>query len=235
MQIEHSEFQDQLVRGLSHRMNNILTIFHGYIGLLLDNKRLDKGTIDGLGRIQDGAKAACDLMDRANSLVRPSVVVWREVELRDFIEMLKPSFEGIRGSKTELILDIPEGLPSIWADASRVRSGIFELVRNALEATYLKGGTVRIEVRAGERPAGTSLMEAKEWVSLRVMDDGPGIAENVGDRVYQPFYSTKKNQPSAGLGLAVVAGVASQHGGLLRYESKVGATTFELILPGHAG
>ena len=41
MQIEHSEFQDQLVRGLAHRMNNILTLFHGYLGLLLDNKKLD--------------------------------------------------------------------------------------------------------------------------------------------------------------------------------------------------
>ena len=54
MQIEHSEFQDQLVRGLAHRMNNILTLFHGYVGLLLDNKNLDRGTVDGLGRMARG-------------------------------------------------------------------------------------------------------------------------------------------------------------------------------------
>src|SRR5438874_1259487 len=79
MQIEHSEFQDQLVRGLAHRMNNILTLFHGYLGLLLDNKKLDKPTLDGLAKIQNGARAASDLMDRTHSLVRPSSAVWREL------------------------------------------------------------------------------------------------------------------------------------------------------------
>ena len=56
MQIEHSEFQDQLVRGLAHRMNNILTLFHGYLGLLMDNQKLDKETRDGLSKIKDGAR-----------------------------------------------------------------------------------------------------------------------------------------------------------------------------------
>ena len=84
MQIEHSEFQDQLVRGLAHRMNNILTLFHGYLGLLLDNKQLDPATVEGLNRIKEGAKAASELMDRTHSLVRPSAVVWREINLGDF-------------------------------------------------------------------------------------------------------------------------------------------------------
>ena len=72
MQIILSDFQDQLVKGLSHRMNNILTLFHGYLGLLLDNEKLDPVTHEGLAKIKDGARIATELMDRTNALVRPT-------------------------------------------------------------------------------------------------------------------------------------------------------------------
>ncbi len=231
MQIEHSEFQDQLVRGLAHRMNNILTLFHGYIGLLLDNKRLDHATLEGLGKIKDGAKAASDLMDRTNSLVRPPTVVWREVKLGDFICMLKPSFDTLRGPKTKLVLDIPDGLPPIWADAARVKTAVFELVRNALEATFAGGGTVRVELRAEPQPPGNHAHQATTWLLFRVIDDGPGIPDEIGDRVYQPFFSTKKKQAATGLGLTVAASFVAQHGGSLRHESTDGRTVFQMLLP----
>src|SRR5437868_3423779 len=57
MSIEHSASQQQLVTGLAHRMNNILTLFHGYVGLLLDNDSLDKGTRASLAKMKDGASA----------------------------------------------------------------------------------------------------------------------------------------------------------------------------------
>src|SRR5258707_15848070 len=112
MQIEHSEFQDQLVRGLAHRMNNILTLFHGYLGLLMDNQKLDKETREGLAKIKEGARAASELMDRTHSLVRPPAVVWREILLHDFLHMLLPSFESLCGPKTNVILDCPDVLPA---------------------------------------------------------------------------------------------------------------------------
>lgn len=231
MQIEHSEFQDHLVRGLAHRMNNILTLFHGYVGLLLDSKGLDKATLEGLGKIQDGAKTASDLMDRANSLVRPPTVVWREVKLGEFVRMLKPSFDTLRGPKTKLVLDIPDDLLPIRTDAVRVKTAVFELVRNALEATFASGGTVRIELRTEPKPPGNHARQAIPWISIRVIDDGHGIPEELAERIYQPFFSTRKKRSATGLGLPVVAGFVAQHGGLLRHTSKPGETAFEMLLP----
>ena len=228
MQIEHSEFQDQLVRGLAHRMNNILTLFHGYIGLLRDNKRLDKGTLEGLAKIQDGATAACDLMDRANALARPSRAACREMQLGDFVRMLKPSFDTLLGPKTELVIDVAEDLPPVWADAARVKTAVFEIVRNALEATFATGGTVRVELRAASQPRDRP---AGPWVSVRVIDDGPGIPKEMGERIYQPFFSTKKKKASTGLGLTVAAGIVSEQGGQLCYESEPGKTVFQMLLP----
>jgi len=230
MQIEHSEFQDQLVRGLAHRMNNILTLFNGYLGLLLDNKKLDRETREGLAKIKDGARAASDLMDRTHSLVRPSTVVWREINLHDFIYMLRPTFDVLCGPKTKLTIDCPDHLPAIWADGTRVRSAIFEVVRNAIEATF-QGGHVHLAISVASKPPGTPARQAIQWISISVSDDGPGIPEEIRDRIYQPFFSTKKKQSATGLGLTVAAGFVQQMGGVLRFESEPGKTTFQMLLP----
>jgi len=233
MQIEHSEFQDQLVRGLAHRMNNILTLFHGYLGLLLDNQKLDQETRDGLAKIKAGARAASELMDRTHSLVRPPAVVWREIKLHDFIHMLKPSLDSLCGPRTTLNVVCPDELPAIWGDAIRVKSAIFEIARNAIEATF-SGGNVEIVISAANKPPGTPARQAIQWVSIAVTDDGPGIPEEMRERIYQPFFSTKKKQNATGLGLTVATGFVQQMGGVLRHESSPGKTTFQMLLPSRA-
>ena len=234
MQIEHSEFQDQLVRGLAHRMNNILTLFHGYLGLLLENQTLDKETRDGLAKIKAGARAATDLMDRTHSLVRPPSVVWREIKLHDFIRMLKPSLDALCGPDTTLTLECPDVVPAIWGDASRVKSAIFEVARNAVEATF-GGGDVHIAVSVATKPPGTPASQPIQWVSISVTDAGPGIPPEIGERIYQPFFSTKKKQNATGLGLTAAAGYVQQMGGVLRFESRPGKTTFQILLPSRSG
>ena len=229
MQIQQSEFQDQLVRGIAHRMNNILTLFHGYIGLLLDNQKLDTQTMEGLAKIKEGASAASELMDRTHSLARPSTLVWREVRLADFLRSMKPSLLTFCGPKTELELDLPDDVPPVWADAARVKTIIFELVRNALEATHADGGTVTVALRTVPAPGGTR--SSQPWVALTVTDDGPGVPENASERIFQPFFSTKKRKSNAGLGLTVALTFMQHLGGILRSQSVPGKTEFEVLLP----
>ena len=234
MQIEHSEFQDQLVRGLAHRMNNILTLFHGYLGLLLDNKQLDPATLEGLNRIKEGAKAASELMDRTHSLVRPSTVVWREINLGEFLNLLRPGLDAIRGPKTALQFDCPEDLPPVWGDMSRVKTAVTEIVRNACEATA-SGGAVQIELRADETHGSPhDATQPIQWLSLRVTDDGPGIAPELVERVFAPFFTSKRKQSNAGLGLTVALGFVQQLGGVIRVTSRPGKTTFQVLLPSRA-
>jgi two-component system cell cycle sensor histidine kinase/response regulator CckA len=229
MQIPQSEFQDQLVRGIAHRMNNILTLFHGYVGLLLENQKLDKKTMDGLAIIKEGATAASELMDRTHSLASPAALTWREVKLADFLRTMKPSLTTHCGPRTAFELELPEEVPPVWADAGRVKSIIVELVRNALEATFSTGGTVRVAVAAVPAPVGDG--GSLPWVSLTVTDDGPGIPENAGDRIFQPFFSTKKRKTNAGLGLTVALTFVQQLGGIMHSHSIPGETKFEVILP----
>lgn len=229
---EPTEFQDELVRGLAHRMNNILTLFHGYIGLLLDNQKLDPPTLAGLAKIKDGARAASDLIDRTQTLVRPTATVLREIDLPAFVGMLRHGFEILCGPRTKLEFDIPESVPLVHGDAARVKTALVELVKNACEATFASGGTVRIALRGDAAPANSShATQPPRWVSFSVTDDGPGVPDEIAERIFAPFFSTKKKQNAAGLGLTVAQGVAKQHNGVIRLASAGGKTTFELRLP----
>lgn len=226
MQISQSDFQDQLVRGLSHRMNNILTLFHGYLGLLMENHSLDAGTQEGLAKIKQGAAQASELMDRTQSLVRPPTTVWRSLDLGEYLRFLRAGFDSFRGPRTSIELHITDDAPRVEGDASRIKVAMLELVKNACEATFSNGGVVKIglrqESRAGQRT---------KWAVFSVEDNGPGIPEELQEKVFVPFFSTKKKQNATGLGLTLVANVAQQHKGALRLESEPGRTVAELRLP----
>jgi signal transduction histidine kinase len=226
MQIAHNDFQDQLVRGLAHRMNNILSLFHGYLSLLVENEKLDPATLEGLAKIKLGAAQATELMDRTQALVRPTATVLRTIHLGEYLRLLWAGFEQFRGPRTEIELIIPEDLPTVHGDATRVRTAIVELVKNACEATFASGGTVKVELRC-EAPSGSR----SKWLVLSVIDDGPGIPPEIQERVFTPFFSTKKKQNAAGLGLTVAQSFAQQHQGSVKLESEPGRTVAELRLP----
>ena len=233
MQLVFSEFQDQLVRGLSHRMNNILSLFHGYLGLLMDDQKLNPVMKEGLTRIREGACEATDLMERITALSRPVSCVPREMEPADFVRQLAPTLDRMRTAKIGIAIECPDGLPSVCVDASRVKLAIVELVRNACEAAASK---VFIRVSAekgGEQPElfpGGGVRDG-DWLKIEVTDDGAGIRTSGASRIYEPFYSTKKTPHATGLGLAVALGCAQQFGGTLRHRSTKSGTTFEMSLP----
>ncbi len=234
MQSEQLPFQDHLVRGLTHRMNNILTLFHGYVGILLDREGLDRATRDGLNKIQEGARAASELMDRTHALVRPSAVVWREAKLEEFIPLLKNSFDTFAGPNTSITVEIAEKLPPIRADLARLKNALLELVRNACEAAPRGQVTIQVRCDSFTEPLPSSSSNASHpihWVTINVIDDGPGFDAEMAGKIFEPFFSTKPRQNAAGLGLNVASGCIQQIGGLLKFDSQPGHTRFQILLP----
>ena len=215
-------------------MNNILSLFHGYLDLLMDEQKLNPVMKEGLTRIRGGAREATDLMERINAISRPASCTAREMEPADFFRQLAPTLERLRTAKIKIVVECPEGLPSMRVDASRVKLAIIELVRNACEAANKK---VLIRVSAekgGEQPElfpGGSDTRDGDWLKIEVTDDGAGIRTADATRIYEPFFSTKKTAHATGLGLAVALGCAQQFGGTLRHRSTKSGTTFEMTLP----
>lgn len=235
-QLAPTELQEALVRGLAHRMNNILSLFHGYLGLLFDNESLDPGTRAGLTQIREGAEEAAELMDRAKSLARPATAVWRELDFGLLLERQRSSYEEWLHAGCALYIDCPEDLPALWSDAPRLRTALLELVRNAAEACPVSGGIVRIAVKkiatsCAGLEGSTEGLRPIDALEIAISDNGPGIAPAAMNRIFQPFYTTKSKRHAAGLGLSVALGLAQQLGGGLRCETSPNGATFRLLLP----
>ena len=237
MQLILSDFQDQLVRGLSHRMNNILSLFHGYLGLLMDDAKLNAVTREGLKKIREGAREATELIERTNAISRPASGIRCEVNLGDFLRQVAPSFEALHGPEVRIAVECPQDLPRVWVDPSRMKLALIELVRNACEAD---ASTVAIRATSIEDLVQAELFPGSfppahgQWVKIEVTGNGCVIPMSDANLIYEPFYSTKKARHCSGLGLAVALACTQQFGGSLQHRSRKGETTFEMVLPARA-
>jgi len=231
--IEHSDFHDQLVRGLVHRMNNILGLFHGYLGLLLEDQHLNPEALEGINRIKEGATAAVDLIGRTQSLARPCSLIWREIDTRKFIESIRPALGTCLRSRVDLVIQVAEDLPKLWADASRLRTALMELVKNAAEAAP-DDTAVTVSVFVEQADAGIAHNQAEQsmhWLVMAVTNSGPAMTAELEGKIYKPFFTTRQRRDAAGLGLTVASGLVQQMNGALRHASEPGSTCFRLMLP----
>jgi two-component system, sporulation sensor kinase E len=153
--------------------------------------------------------------------IRPTAPQLKLFSLNDVVhktlELLRPELEN-RGLHLRTYL--ARQLPSTPIDPEQVQQVLVNLVKNALQA-MTKGGTLTLQT--GEGADGV-------WVS--VADTGGGIPQEQINRIFEPFYTTKKK--GSGLGLMIVQRIVRAHGGRIELESQVGrGTTFRIWLPLH--
>jgi len=117
---------------------------------------------------------------------------------------------------------IDEDLPAIYSDRDQIKQALLNLMLNAVEAMPT-GGLLRVV--AGIHKRG-------KYVTIRVTDTGGGIPKEIQRTIFEPFVTTKEEGKGVGLGLSVVYGIVSQHGGTVEVNSEEGkGTTFTLNLP----
>lgn len=118
------------------------------------------------------------------------------------------------------------------ADAELLHQALFNLMLNAAQAARSRVDVIVGAADAAELPAGLAF--ARGALAVRVRDDGPGVAPEVADRLFEPFVTTKPG--GSGLGLAVVQRVVEAHGGVVLVGGGAGdGATFTLVLPRAAG
>jgi signal transduction histidine kinase len=153
--------------------------------------------------------------------IRPTPPQLKPASLSEVVEktlsLLRPELDN-RGLnvKTRLARQLP--VSSI--DPTQIQQVLVNLIKNAMQA-MTKGGTLSLQT--GEGGDGV-------WVS--VSDNGAGIPPDQLNRIFEPFYTTRKK--GSGLGLMIVQRIVSAHGGRIELESEVGrGTTFRIWLPLH--
>jgi CheY-like chemotaxis protein len=120
---------------------------------------------------------------------------------------------------------LASGLPQAFGDAHQLQQVLLNLIINAEQAMLSAHGRGMLVVRTWHDPE-------RECVTLEINDDGPGVPEDVQDKVFDPFFTTKEVGKGTGLGLTVAYAIVTEHGGRIRLESRpTGGASFFVDLP----
>ncbi len=227
----------QLAGGVAHDFNNLLTAISGHCDLLL--LRHDKGDPDygDLVQIHQNANRAAALVGQLLAFSRKQTLKPEVVDMRETLSDLTHLLNRLVGEKITLTLDHEPGLRPIRADKRQLEQVLMNLVVNARDAMK-DGGEIKVETRNEllVKPLERDRVKVPvgEYVVVTVTDHGVGIpAENV-QKVFEPFYTTKRTGEGTGLGLSTAYGIVKQTGGFIFVDSVVGSgTAFTLYLPAH--
>lgn len=215
----------QLASGVAHDFNNSLAAILGRAQLILRRVK-DEELIRSLGIIVTAAEDAAATVRRIQTFARKSVAA--ELELLDVAGLLRDAIEITRtrwqnearakGLNVDVTLNAEQECLT-RGSASELREVFVNLIVNAVDAMPQGGSLTICATQKGDR------------LRLRFADTGSGMNEEVRERVFEPFYTTKGVQ-GTGLGLAVSYGIIERHQGLISVESKLGkGTTFYIDLP----
>lgn len=225
----------QLAGGVAHDFNNLLTAISGHCDLLL--LRHDQGDSEyaDLVQINQNANRAAALVGQLLAFSRKQTLQPEVLDMRDTLADLTHLLNRLVGEKITLSLSHDPVLKSIRADKRQLEQVLMNLVVNARDA-MAAGGEIRIqtELTTLSEPLSRDrvTVPAGEYVTVRVGDDGSGIAPDKLQKVFEPFFTTKRTGEGTGLGLSTAYGIVKQTGGFIFVDSVVGTgTTFILYFP----
>jgi C4-dicarboxylate-specific signal transduction histidine kinase/ActR/RegA family two-component response regulator len=236
---EKLEMIGTLAGGVAHDLNNILSGIVSYPDLLLLKLNPDSPLYKPLRTIKESGEKAAAIVQDLLTLARRGVTIKEPVNLNTLIQeyLASPEFALLQSRHPGLnvTLDGAADLLSVLGSPVHLAKTIMNLVTNAAEAME-GGGTVQI--RTENRYVDNSLrlyerIGQGEYAVLEVRDQGVGIGPEELERIFEPFYTSKKmGKSGTGLGMAVVWGTVKDHEGYINCESQVGVgSTFTLFFP----
>jgi PAS domain S-box-containing protein len=227
-----------LAGGIAHDFNNIIQAIIGYT-FLLKNRIGEHAEIGGqVDAIEQASLRAADLTDQLLRFARGGKLKTGRCDLNEVVEkvasMIRPTFDR----SIDIRIGLLATLTVLEGDAGQLEQALLNLCINARDAMP-GGGTLRIETRNIPSPAldGPPFAAATaECIVLSVSDTGSGIPIEIQPRIFEPFFTTKEPGKGTGMGLAMVYGIVTNHGGRIEIASAAGAgTTFRILFPASAG
>jgi two-component system NtrC family sensor kinase len=226
MQQEKLVAVGQLVSGVAHELNNPLAGVMAFAQLLLAAPvPLDDEPRQAVEIIQREARRAAKIVSNLLTFARQQPAEHANAQLNDILtDTLELRRYALRAADVIVTLALDPGLPQIRADPSQLQQVVLNLLVNAEQALASVDGDRRIRI--------TTSMDGDAQLVLTVSDNGPGIAREQLDRIFNPFFTTKPLGQGTGLGLSISDSIIREHGGRIRVESVPGAgASFIVELP----
>jgi two-component system cell cycle sensor histidine kinase/response regulator CckA len=227
----------QLAGGIAHDFNNVLNAIILAADFLLTAHKPTDPSFQDIMQIKQNANRAASLVRQLLAFSRRQTLRPQVIDLREALDDLKILLSRLIGEKVALSVEHARDLWPVKADISQLEQVIVNLAVNARDAMP-DGG--KLTVRTANIGAAESArfgykgMPAADYVLIEVTDTGTGIAPEIIDKIFEPFFSTKEVGKGTGLGLSTVYGIIKQTGGFIYPESEVGrGTTFRIFLPRH--
>lgn len=217
--------------GISHELKTPIAVILNQAKMLLSSIKSNRKRIDS-ERVEMILQSADQLLTRVNDILELAraesgriEVSLSDVALHELLGFLDPTIRGLASAGGHTVeTSLPDELPRVRADPSRLKDVVMNLVDNAVKYTPA-GGKIGLSVAA-----------SNGRVELSVTDSGPGIPREVGNRIFEPFYRvpgirTQRGEPATGLGLALSKRLVEAQGGKISFESRRGrGTTFTVSL-----
>lgn len=221
-----------LAAGLAHEIRNPLAALRGAVELLsADVARGLPAEPAYLSLMLKEAGRMDALVGRILDLGRPPTLNLKPLRVSELLHELAVEARALAAASGDTVR-IEErydpALPTLTADETRLHEALLNLVKNAVEATAARGGTVQLIARvASERRRTSTDGRARPLVQISVTDDGPGFSGHAS-RLFTPFFTTKST--GTGLGLVLARQAVEAHGGVLRLRENQHGPGVEAVL-----
>lgn len=214
----------QLTGGLAHDFNNLLLIVMGNLELIKNELPADLDLDRFLDNAITAAKRGANLTRKLLGFSRENPAHPEAVDINQTIQKLLSLLNKSMTARVIVNLNLQPDLWPVNLNVGDLEDAILNLALNARDA--MNGtGQLTISTRNVEK-------NGQQHVLVSVTDEGCGIADDIKDRIFDPFYTTKSEDKGSGLGLSMVYGFVKRSKGTIEVESEPGkGTTFNLYLP----
>jgi signal transduction histidine kinase len=216
----------EMTGGIAHDFGNILAVLASGLRVAQDNARDTTKRMAALAAANDGVERGQRMISRLLAFARQQELHPGPEDVNALLDKLTMFLKYGAGSEIRVILELAPDLPKCLVDPPQFNAAILNLVVNARDAMPA-GGTIRITTSAVVR------RQNRNYVRVRISDDGAGMSPDVRKRIFDPYFTTK-GESGTGLGIPQVQALMRQVGGYLTVNSKVGkGTSFDLFFPVH--
>ncbi|MGC9325283.1 MAG: ATP-binding protein, partial [Desulfomonilia bacterium] len=225
-----------LAGGIAHDFNNILSSILGFTELAIMESEQGSSLHKKLEQVQKSGNRAKDLVKQILLFSRQGEYERKPIHIMPVIEDALKMLRATLPSSQEIyqVLDAADAI--IEADPTQIHQIVINLCTNAFDAVRDTGGFIEVKLSRrdidDDTPLNSVNVQCGSYVELIVTDTGCGMAPEVMDRIFDPYYTTKEKGKGTGLGLAIVHGIVKGLGGSISVQSILGkGTTFSVLFP----